>query len=414
MFEHITRQDLNSFKRKHNILDGVDISLQKISLTNTITVDGKVYSLENLEPVEIFTQDATYTQNDISARIPEICVFQTVDNSGDLITVVKNPHDNAIRTIDIIKDASGSNIHLSSISPGIFATIQSGDYDLEELASRFILQHEEIPNNNKPSYTIPSTLFRFRIPQEEKKECPILRELHIAIAYDSTYCEQVGAGNSSLADAHTQAIVVRVSALYQQNCLCVKVLMSHLEGYCDGTTDPYAAYVDMNRSGCGNSGVLTAFSEYWVLNRRGVARHTAHLLSGKELECDEDGDCVVGCAYVSTTCDEYYGYGINHATFSEDDHLISVLLAHEMGHNNGAGHYCRQDYIMNPFSSSASKGFSKDSIQAMRRYFDSTDCVTVAPGVSTSSPTVAPRFYLLSSLITIFLDKFDKAIPDLY
>jgi hypothetical protein len=71
------------------------------------------------------------------------------------------------------------------------------------------------------------------------------------------------------------------------------------------------------------------FRNYWNAYRGDVARDTAHLFTGRDL----DGD-TVGIAWIGALCnDPSLSYGV-----SQDFSLMAKLVAHEIGHNLSAQH----------------------------------------------------------------------------
>merc|ERR1712113_879144 len=120
-------------------------------------------------------------------------------------------------------------------------------------------------------------------------------------------------------------------------------------------------------------GLLQDFTKSWNTNRRHVHRDTAHLVSGKPLKCI-NGKCVLGCAQPSSTCDVESAYAVIWETFHPNLELRSTVLAHELGHNNGAQHYNEEyNVIMREVITKADSGFSETSIKSMKRYFEKSE-----------------------------------------
>ena len=138
----------------------------------------------------------------------------------------------------------------------------------------------------------------------------------------------------------------------------------------------------MNSSGCSNDGLLDYFQEYWNTYRTDVHRDIAELFSGTGLECYDDGSCVIGCAYMETSCvyQSTYSYGINYVTYTTNTVSRSNLVSHEVGHTLGAYHdESSTEYIMYPYNSATDKSFGPTSIDSFL-VSRNDDCITEYDG----------------------------------
>lgn len=86
------------------------------------------------------------------------------------------------------------------------------------------------------------------------------------------------------------------------------------------SSDPYTSSDD--------STLLHQFKDYWNAHRSDVGRDLAHLFTGRDL----DG-ATIGIAFVATACERNFAYAL-----SQDHSLMVKIVAHEIGHNLGAGH----------------------------------------------------------------------------
>jgi hypothetical protein len=121
----------------------------------------------------------------------------------------------------------------------------------------------------------------------------------------------------------------------------------------------------------------------------------AHIMTGRNL----DGT-VIGIAYVDTVCDSSAGVGVDQ-DFSSSLSMMTLLLAHEMGHNFGAPHdnqsgACASTpgiYIMNPvLSDSLQQRFSPCSKSFIDPTVATSSCLSDAgpPEPLTLNPLSAP------------------------
>jgi len=351
LFQVPSKEVMDEFKKSHQMKLGIDLPMIKISKRNTIKVNGAVHSMDDLLPMDVFSPDATYVYDGKKKPLPAVATFMKVDSDTTML-VTKGPGGN-VQTIDITF-ADGSNTYMEEVSGGVLAVMLPEARDKEAISKSLMADTKLIgeSGNNSSEPQIGSSSgnakeiglgWRKLMEQSDssreerhlQSRCSMLRVIEVAIAYDSSFCSKMnGASN---ANAVIQQIVARVSTQYQ-NDFCGKVQISYIEGFCDPSTDPYAASVRLNQSGCGISGLLQFFSRFWSTNRGSVRRDAAHLFVGTRFECDNTGSCIIGCATVRSLCDTRSSYGVNHITVHTDRQLQSELLAHELGHNCGATH----------------------------------------------------------------------------
>ena len=366
----ISNQEIQEFKKTYGLLEDVTMSFQSITPSNTLSVQGREYFLNDIvTSLPIFTKDATYIHNAIAAPFPKVNMFQE-EYEQEIVTVVKNMDDD-IESVRIIDKIKNEIVDLKSISPGIFATIKESDYNAKD----------HIPSHHR------------RI--QENNSCVSYDIIELAVAYDSSFCSFYEGQAKS--DLKVYAVVKDVSTKFLQ--LCVKVYLSHLEGYCNSASDPYKQYVDLNLSGCGNDGLLDGVQTYWNANRVDVNRDAMILFSGTTLECHELS-CTHSCSHIGSICNNNFAYGAVHISFSPSENLEAVLVASELGHICGAAHTDSTGYIMYEFPNAADLGFDDDNIQLMQDRFGLTECVTTEgtslppitqiPTITTTAPSHQP------------------------
>ena len=123
----------------------------------------------------------------------------------------------------------------------------------------------------------------------------------------------------------------------------------------------------------------------------------AHLFTGRDLSGG-----VIGIAYIGSLCDSFAGVGVDE-DFTPTASLLTLLLAHEMGHNFGAPHDNEQNppsacgsepgiYIMNPsLSPSLQQKFSPCSKSQIAPKVTAAGCLdNVVADTPTATPTPAP------------------------
>ena len=128
----------------------------------------------------------------------------------------------------------------------------------------------------------------------------------------------------------------------------------------------------------------TLLSELGMLRRNSpelYSRGLTHLFTGRNL----DGD-TVGIAYTDTLCRQQYGVSLTEVN-NRSSWIESLIAAHEIGHNFGAGHdgegQCagtpQGEYVMSPAVGQNASAFSQCSLNAMLPRVQSAQCVTALP-----------------------------------
>ena len=99
---------------------------------------GKEYSLDGLEPVDVYSQDATVmidgeSQDHHDTTSFEPHVFVGTDATDTIMVTTKEGVDGLkeISTIDVIGD-DGDDVHLASILPGVMTIIRNEDLDVDD------------------------------------------------------------------------------------------------------------------------------------------------------------------------------------------------------------------------------------------------------------------------------------------
>lgn len=380
----ITRQNIDEFKINQDLPMDLDITLQEISEQNTFRHNGKVYSLRG-EPLDVFSSGATYMHNGIPEAIPATNML-IIEDADDIVTI-RETALGEVDTVMITNKRSGDSDFLHSVAPKVLASVENENNDaadnLEQRGMHLRRRVSQILNENAPT--------------KKLNTCLSYRQIDLAVAYDSSFCADFG-GSKDASDKEVFSIVSMVSSKYQQEGLCIKVKLSHLEGYCSPHTDPYKMYVDTKTPGCYHNnlgeGVLGGLRKIWVDERTQVHRDVVQLFIGETVDSSENcvkyGSCVRGCAQAKySTCTPDFGYAFSQVTYSRKLGKRVTVVAHELGHNNGAGHYGDTGHVMYPTVQEFTEhGFSMNSINDMNFHFSQTSCI----GDETASffPTMSP------------------------
>lgn len=292
--------EFKGFKHDHLLLDDAKLSRQRVSAGGVLKANGKKYNLTNLQLFSIFSLNATFMEDGLpkpleSTDIRRSRLFMANGEDGETILVVKegllDDESNAIiKSIDIL-NRDGSEVYMESLGDNTFVSIREEDRDRLKI-ERFSMGG--IGSEDDEVVVVDQEFHDHHRGLQEG--CSSFKVIDVAIAYDSTFCSRVAGGSAIQARAIVEQIVARASLLYER--ICVRVEISHLEGYCSVTEDPYAQAIGYNNIGCGSSyGALQAFRDYWNINRRNINRDAAHFFYGSNFP-----GSAIGCASRPALC----------------------------------------------------------------------------------------------------------------
>src|SRR5262245_43627954 len=217
-----------------------------------------------------------------------------------------------------------------------------------------------------------------------------LRRAQIGLVADNEYFNRSIHGAGSAADM--AEIINNVDGIYQSE-LGVTVQVGPTVVFTTAN-DPFnASTIDT---------LLTQFGQWKDANDNSAGQplwgsDLAHLFTGRDLSGG-----VIGVAYVGSLCVSRDGIGVDE-DYTTNASLLTLLLAHEMGHNFGAPHdnqtnppsdcgYEPGIYIMNPsISSSLQQKFSPCSKSKIAPKVTAASCLDdVAAGTPSRTPTATP------------------------
>ena len=126
-FGHNDDPILTKFKHDHDLKEDAVLDLQMISDTNTVNVAGKEYSLDSLESLNIFTDNATYTFDGELQLLPPVSkgLFVGTDGTGDSIFVTTN-EKNEVDSVDVFHAVCKRDIGRGFVVPalqGVFVQV---------------------------------------------------------------------------------------------------------------------------------------------------------------------------------------------------------------------------------------------------------------------------------------------------
>lgn len=199
----------------------------------------------------------------------------------------------------------------------------------------------------------------------------------IAIAFDSELCARFGGNPNDVIGALYSLITIANEPFRRSTCL--KLVISHIDGYCDSQKDPYIAFKKYQNER--SSRILFEIEEFWEKNRRHVHRDAMLLMSGY-LHAHFWGQ-----AFVGVTC-ERGGYGWV-------ERLRRASTAHELGHLVGCTH--QTEGVMKQGASiqlGTRMQFTETNIAEIVKYVDDSPyarCITYERDLKASQmPKVSP------------------------
>ncbi len=177
-----------------------------------------------------------------------------------------------------------------------------------------------------------------------------LREIELGTEADAPFVSQVGGVDA--ANARILSLVNSINGIYEFDLgLTNRVVVQR--GW--NGSDPY--------SSSNSDTLLNEFRANFLTNVT-TTTDDAQLFSGRDFEGN-----TVGRAFVSTTCGSYR-FGVNQFL---DDSLTRLIVAHEMGHNHGAGH--SSTGIMAPSINLSVTWFSSESQSQIGSYLGAVSCL---------------------------------------
>lgn len=213
--------------------------------------DGVEVTLDELEPVHLFSPQAQCFDGENQIPCPEPAVFAKHLQDGSKVTVAKNGAG-AIDKISKQKKNERKSQVLQAVDTDVFTYIPPEAID-SDFYSRFTMKEKAVDNlNNNINRQLRGVAKTQRSGRALQSTCTTFREIEVAIAVESSFCADIGVNN---VDAAVQTIMEEVAKDYEQDGLCFTAKMTHYEKHCVADSDPYKPGVDLNLSGCGNYGL---------------------------------------------------------------------------------------------------------------------------------------------------------------
>lgn len=199
----------------------------------------------------------------------------------------------------------------------------------------------------------------------------------IAIAFDSELCARFGGDPNDVIGALYSLVTIANEPFRRSTCL--KLVISHIDGYCERRKDPYVAFKKFRHEK--SSRILFEIGRFWERNRGDVHRDAVLLMNGYL------HDHFWGQAFVGATC-ERGGY-------AWVERLRRASTAHELGHLVGCTH--ENEGVMKKGASiqlGTAMRFTERNIDEIVQYVDDSPyarCITYERNLKASQlPNVSP------------------------
>ena len=351
-------------------IEARNVDTQQISSANTVKAFDLEYSLDSLQPSSVFSQNTFYFFDKDYIDLPLPSVFEK-DYDDELVLASYN-NKQEIQSVIVQDKVRRQMVELKSVGNNKLNVVNNNKNAEDTHAD-----NQGLRNMFKTISTISSLIKARAQNQNIMYECTEYDVIDLAIAYDSSYCNELG-GKENV-EVEIASVISLVTKMYQQHGLCMKVEISYLEGYCDSANDPYQ---DMLNQNLDSNSLLLEFRKYWNANRQNVHRTVAHLFTAKGMSDD-----YIGRGYGASICMKASAYSVNQITWNSSFQNKAALIAHELGHNVGADHIditnsgtsrCISktgDFIMNSVIGSGTAGFHTASVQSMREVVDKRMCM---------------------------------------
>ncbi|MEO8601334.1 MAG: M12 family metallo-peptidase [bacterium] len=360
---------------------------------------GRDFAMQ-LEPSDVYAQGATIVWVDDSGSVvepaeaagrfykgrlqnePTSWVRLRISDAGELAGVVA--------TADEVYFLEPSSRYFGAATAGQTVAYRLSDTD-SELGPESCAAHD-LPSfrrsgggNDKPGKQGPTAhqLFARAALNAVAEAAGAIKRADIAVVADYEYFQKHGANSA----ADIAEVMNSVDGVYQSEVgVAMQILTTVVYSV---PADPFSDTTDYNA-------LLTEFSVFHHANDNAVGQllygaDLAHLVTGRDLN-----GSVIGLAWIDGLCDSYYGSGISQ-DFSPTLYNMTLLLAHEMGHNFNAPHdgqsgsacsAAPQTFIMSPSLSSAlQQTFSDCSKGLMNPAIASASCFDLFNPGPTNTPT---------------------------
>lgn len=342
----VMQDAIEKVKQKAGLRHDWDPSLKEIPKgANYFTIAGRVVHLGDLVPAQdLFTDDAEILIDGVR-QPPKTLLYKSRVHRG--VTVILDDKKDLIKASLTLPN--GDEIDLIHLSGSTFAEVDA-DKDID------LSQFTDFEISGALTEGLPSArnlrgrgVARRRLAQISPPSpiCTNLAQATIYFAADSDFvadaiaeCDTCDVPDGEKALAAIEEVFAEVQALYREE-LCIDLSIKGVDIRTNQSNDPYRNLRLASSEVCGSSGFLWDLT-VWLLqpgnDPSGGDRNIFHLLYG---DPDASGIRTLGCGWIGQTCNKYYAVSLSEMSYkgvySANMRTKRNLLAHELGHNFGAG-----------------------------------------------------------------------------
>lgn len=278
---NVQNEELAKLKENHMLLADAKLPRQRVTASGNFNANGRSYSISDLQPFNVFSWNATIMVDGQPKPLEDNCkrgrLFMSKGNLGETILVSreggKEDTDGQIKSIDVLGH-DGSEVYMQALSDGSLVSIRPEDVDRQKTKGFSI---GGIAGDGDELFSRDEDFGKR--DRKLQQGCSSYKVVEVAIAYDSSFCSQLARGSPATARSMVEEAVARAALLFEE--ICIRVRLSHLEGYCSADQDPYRAAMATNNIGCSRGrGALQVFQDIWQNSRTNINRDTAHLFYG--------------------------------------------------------------------------------------------------------------------------------------
>ncbi len=278
-----------SFVEHHHLKADIKLDIFDFSQgQDSFQVNGKTYSIADLQQKKIYAEDATFSLNGeemLKLKNEDSGIFVGNQNGDHVMVAREGGVKGHIESIVIMPD-NAPEIYMEAVAPNVLAVVNPFDYNPEYATLLNTLDFggrrssESFFKGKQRTFGSTGKIDR---SMQLTNTCHKRYEMKLSIVFDTTFCDLSTSWGK--AKSRIEAFLANASTRYEKQGICTTIVVGKMDGYCNKIYDPYADMVASSGNlGCtsGNGGLLTTFGDYYKANYKNVDRTAAHLFIGRK------------------------------------------------------------------------------------------------------------------------------------